>query len=99
MANNYAKPKERRRECGRKKGKEEMERALFFFNISIGYFIYLLFKCSPSQFASTNPLSPSPPLSLQGCSHHPSGHSHPRVLAFSYAGSSSLYRTKGLPSH
>lgn len=53
------------------------------------------FPVSPPQTPS--PL-PSPHASMRVLPHPPT-HSHLRALAFPYAGSSSLHRTKGLFSH
>jgi hypothetical protein len=73
-----------------------------FFLFLVGYFIYLHFKCYPSsQFPFHKPPIPSLlPLPLWGCSPiHPPTHSCLSSLVFPFPLSSSLPRTKGLPSH
>jgi hypothetical protein len=66
------------------------------FMIFIGYFIYLHFKCyPPSQVPLHKP--PIPTASMRMFAHPPN-HSCLSSLVFPYLESSSLHRTKGLPS-
>jgi hypothetical protein len=68
---------------------------IWFSVIFIGYFIYLHFKCYHlSSFPST---SLPPPASMRVLPHPPT-YSCLSTLAFPYPGSSSLHRTKGIPS-
>ena len=72
----------------------------FFF---VGYFIYFHFKCY-SPFPVSPPQTPYSlpfPASMKVLPHpptHPLTHSSLSALAFPYPESSSLHRTKGLPS-
>jgi hypothetical protein len=72
--------------------------AVFFPTFFIGYFIYLHFKCClPSWFPLHKPLSPTAPLASKRVLPHWPTHSCLTALAFPYAGSLSLHRTKGRP--
>jgi hypothetical protein len=64
------------------------------------WLFYLLFKCyPPSRFAFCKPPIPFPfPHASMRVLPHPPTYSH-LTLAFHYAESSSLHRTKGLPCH
>jgi hypothetical protein len=69
-----------------------------FFDIFIGYFIYLHFKCYPFPgFPSGKPLTYMPsPASIKVLPHPPT-HSCLPALIFSYTGASSLPRTRVSP--
>jgi hypothetical protein len=68
---------------------------LHFLFLLVILFIYISNVISLPSFPSTSSLPP-PPLPLWGC--FPT-HSCLNGLALSYSGSSSLHKTKGLPSH
>jgi hypothetical protein len=73
---------------------ERSKLSFFFFNWLFCLFTFQML--SPSQFPLHYPLIP-PPASMRVLPH-PHSHSYLRGLAFLYPGSSSLHRTKGLPS-
>jgi len=78
--------------------RERMKNHGIFFSSLVILIIYISNGILLSSCPSTNPLSPPLPVS-EGAPLPTHPNSCLSTLAFPYAGSSSLPRTKGLPSH
>lgn len=70
-----------------------------FFKFFIGYMIYLHFKLIPLPVSSPQTSIPSPTLSFYEGAPQLTSHSCLSALGFPYTETSSLHRTKSLPSH